>query len=295
VRRRRLKEARYLSGSDQEFVNAEVVGKVVTAVVANPPMNLITGQVLEELDRLTLEVESDPDLLVLVLKSRTPGFFICHARYQDFDKLKTARVPISRDDVGLNAVHRICERLRTMDKVSIAQVEGRATGGGAAIAMACNLRYGAVGRAVFNSFGVPIGTGIGGGATQYMPRLVGPSRAMELILGGRDLDAVTAEQWGYVTRALPAQEIDGFVDDLARRLAACAPAAVRQTKRLIANALEMPIPEGLREENFHMQQLALRDDAVTGIRNFLELGGETIAGESRLADLLGEVLDKSER
>ncbi len=158
-------------------------GRIVTVDIANPPMNLITGNLLAEFDRVTTELENDSEVVVAIFRSSTPGFFLCHAKYDDFDKLKMATVPSTRDEVPLNAVHRITERLRSMDKLTIAQVEGRATGGGAAMVMACDLRYGAIGSAVFNSFGVPMGTGLGGGATQVLPRLVGRSRATELILG----------------------------------------------------------------------------------------------------------------
>jgi len=254
-------------------------------------MNLITGELLAEFDRFTEEVAADPEPVVVVLKSATPGFFVAHARYGDLDRLKSAQVPTSRDEVSLNAVHRIGERLRTMDKVTVAQVEGRATGGGATMAMTCDLRYGATGKAIFNSFGVPIGTGLGGGATQYLPRLVGRSRAMELILPGLDLDATTAERWGYLTRALPADEIESYVADLARRIASCPTEAVRRAKRLIAAAGETTIAEGLRDENFSLQQLVVTDEAAAGIKAVLALGGETPAGESRIGDLLGELVE----
>ena len=284
-----------MSYSNYEHLTVDFGGGVVTATLCNPPMNLVTGQLLDELDRFTEEIAADPEPLVVVLRSSTPGFFICHAKYGDLDRMRMARVPASRDEVPLNAVHRICERLRTMDKVSIALVRGRATGGGAAMAMACDLRYGAMGEAVFNSFGVPIGTGLGGGATQYLPRLVGRSRAMELILAALDLDAVTAERWGYLTRALPADEIDAYVAGLAGRIAACPVAAVRHTKQLISVAADTPLVEGLRDENFVLQRLMATEEAVAGITSFLELGGETPEGESRLADLLGEVLERSGR
>lgn len=280
---------------DFKFLSVTTEGRIVTATVANPPMNLITAQVLAELDRFTRLVAEDPDPMVVVLRSDTPGFFICHARYDDIGALKTAEVPASRDDVPLNPMQAMCQRIRGMDKLSIAVVRGRATGGGAALAMACDLRYAGLGEAVFNSFGVPMSTGLGGGASQFMPRLVGTSRSMEVILGGLDLDAATADSWGYVTRALPGSEIDAYVDALARRIAASSRDAVLDTRRLVARALDTPLDEGLRHENFCLQRLAASEDASAGIAAFLKLGGETPEGESRLADLLGEVIESAGR
>ena len=275
-----------------ELIRIAARGRVVVVEVDNPPMNMMTGELLGELDRMTTELAADPKPLVVVIRSSTPGFFICHAKYDDFDKLKMPKVPATRDEVPLNTVHRITERLRAMDKVTIAQVEGRATGGGAAIVMACDLRYGALGSAVFSSFGVPMGTGLGGGATQVLPRLVGQSRATELILGALDLDAATADRWGYLTRALPADEITGYVDAYAERVARCVPEVIRRTKGLIAAFDATPLAEGLRDENFVLQQLSARSEATEAIRTFLEIGGETIGGESRLEALLGELLLK---
>ncbi|MFE7423810.1 enoyl-CoA hydratase/isomerase family protein [Rhodococcus sp. NPDC057529] len=279
-----------MSSYGYDLIGVEVDGRIVTATVANGPMNLISSELLSEIDRFTSELEQDPQALVVVLKSSTPGFFICHAKFEDLGVLKTSAVPQSVDEAPMNPVQRICQRLRSMNKVSIAQVEGRATGGGATIAMSCDLRYASIGGAVFNSFGVPLGTGLGGGATQFMPRLVGRTRAMELILGALDLDAETADSWGYVTRALPAAEIDEFVAAMARRIAMSVPDVIRRTKQLIANSDRLPIEDGLRAENFSLQQMAGTPEGAAGIAAFLELGGETIEGEHRLADLLGEVL-----
>ena len=288
--RRRQGRLSTVTYESYELVRVAARGRIVVVEVDNPPMNMITAELLGELDRLTTELAADPEPVVIVIRSATPGFFICHAKYDDFDKLKMPQVPVTRDEVPLNAVHRITERLRSMDKVTIAQVEGRATGGGATIVMACDLRYGALGSAVFNSFGVPMGTGLGGGATQVLPRLVGRSRATELILGALDLDAATADRWGYLTRALPDDEIAGYVDAYAERIARCVPDVIRRTRGLIAAFDTLPLAEGLRDENFVLQQLAVRGEAVEAIRTFLEIGGETIEGESRLETLLGELL-----
>jgi enoyl-CoA hydratase/carnithine racemase len=275
------------------LIRIEVTGRIVTGTVANGPMNLISHDMLEELDRFTSEVADDPEPLVLILKSNTPGFFIGHAQFSDLGVLKTTVVPTSVDEVPMNPVQTLCQRLRAMNKVSIAQVQGRATGGGAAIAMACDLRYASIDQAVFNSFGVPLGTGLGGGATQFLPRLVGRTRAMELILGAFDLDAATADAWGYVTRSVPDSEIDALVRHMAQRIAMGAPEVIRRTKKLIADSDQLPLEEGLRAENFSLQQMAGTPAAAAGTAGFLELGGETLEGEHRLGDLLGELLEQT--
>ncbi|WP_157681799.1 enoyl-CoA hydratase/isomerase family protein [Microbacterium pygmaeum] len=262
---------------------------MATITISSPPMNLIGGRMLPELDEATDALASDPDVMVVILKSSTPGFFIGHAKFGDIAQLTNDVVPETLETTPRGVVHVVTERLRIMDKLTIAQVEGRATGGGAALALACDLRYGALGKAVFNSFGVSLATGLGGGASQYLPRVVGVSRALELILGAYDLDAETADRWGYLTRAFPAETIDENVRAIATRIASYSPEVIRQTRRLVASALDGTIEEGLRDEAFVFQQFVGTDDAVHGISRLLQLGGETIEGESNLGELLGQI------
>jgi len=271
-------------------LRVDVNAGVVTVTIASPPLNSLTRELLGDLDRISAEVAADPDAAVLVLRSADPDIFVTHAEFANLYRLQPAAVPRSVDEVTLNAVQTVCERLRTMGAISIAQVEGRAAGGGAALVMACDLRFGAVGGAVFNTMAVPLGTVPGGGASQYLPRLVGRSRALELILGGLDLDALTAERWGYLNRALPAGEIAGYVSWLARRIAACPRDAVRYTTALVDH--EGPLHDGLRAENYRFRQLFAGDESRDAVAAFLALGGETRDGELQIERLLGEVLSR---
>jgi enoyl-CoA hydratase/carnithine racemase len=264
--------------------------RVVTAVIDNPPLHMLTRDLLTDLERFTSALVEDPEPLVVVLKSADPDIFITHAEFANLYAIQPPAVPASVDEVSINGVQAICERLRTMDKITVAQVEGRTAGGGAAIVMACDLRFAALGKAVFNTMSVPLGTVPGGGASQYMPRLIGRSRALELILGGLDLDAATAERWGYVNRALPPDEIDAFVAATASRVAACPPDAVRLTKQVVSRD-DDGVEAGLREENFRFRQLMASEASRESIAAFLQLGGETRDGELEIEALLGRVLE----
>ncbi|UDG96696.1 enoyl-CoA hydratase/isomerase family protein [Rhodococcus opacus] len=273
-------------------LTVEDLGRIVIATVDNPPLHLLTRHLVEDLDTFTRHVSADPDALVVVLKSRDPDIFITHNDFANLYRMQPPENPASVGEVGLNHMHEICERLRTMNKITIAQIEGRASGGGAAMVMACDMKFGAIGKAVFNTMSVPIGSVPGGGASQYLPRLVGRSRAIELIMGGLDLDALTAERWGYLNRALPPMEIDDFVSSTARRIATCPAEAVRLTKEVIALA-DGPIEDGLRQENFRLRRLMASSESLANVERFLAIGGETREGEMRLEALLGDVLSSS--
>jgi enoyl-CoA hydratase/carnithine racemase len=112
---------------------------------------------------------------------------------------------------------------------------------------------------------------------------------MEVILGGVDIDAETAAEWGMLNRALPADELRPFVTAFAKRIATYPPGAVAKAKASVANADELSLREGMLEEA-HLFQQTLRDpEAQRRMQRFVDLGGQTRAGELRLTDLISEL------
>ena len=267
------------------FIDVQRDGPLVTATVNNPPINLITMALFGELARLGEELEADPAALVFVLKSADPDFFLAHFDVAALIAMADAPAPPTDD---ANAYHAMCHRFRTMDKVTIAQIEGRVGGGGAELSMNFDMRFGVIGKTVINQMEVPIGILPGGTGTQNLPRLVGRARAMEIILGGIDVDAETAERWGWLNRALPANAIDAHVDALARRIASFPADAVRLAKQSVDSAT-LPMAEGCQQEADLFQTLLFSDPARHAMRRFLELGGQTRDGELRVAEISGAV------
>ena len=271
---------------EYELLNVEIAGRIARVTVDNPPINLMTRALYVELLKLSAELESDPDLAVVVLNSANPDFFIAH-----FDVSLILAFPTegeARREEELNPFHVMCERFRTMDKVTVARIEGRVGGGGSELAASFDMRFGVRGKTVVNQMEVPIGILPGGTGTQRLPRLVGRGRAMEIILGGDDLDAETAERWGYLNRIFEPDEIGPFVDRLAGRIASFPIEAVRLAKAAV-NQAERPLAEGLREEAFLFQRLLRTGSARTAMRRFLELGGQTREGELRVGELNAEI------
>ncbi|KPF77615.1 enoyl-CoA hydratase [alpha proteobacterium AAP81b] len=261
-------------------------GAIVTATVDAPPINVITVELFGELARLSEELAADPDTLVFVLKSADPDFFLAH--FDVAALIEIADGPRAAMDETGNAYHAMCHRFAHMDKVTIAQIEGRVGGGGAELSMSFDMRFGVIGKTIINQMEVPIGILPGGTGTQRLPRLIGRGRALEVMLGGEDLDAATAERWGWLNRALPADAIDAHVAALARRIASFPAAAVRLCKASIGNA-ELPLDEGCRAEGVLFADLLFSDSARSKMRRFLELGGQTRAGENRVGALNAEV------
>ena len=266
----------------------ETSGRIATVTIDNPPINLMNQALYIELLKLSSELKADPALSVVVLKSADPDFFIAH-----FDVEAILGFPVegtAERDSELNPFHQMCERFRTMDKVVIAQIEGRVGGGGSELAASCDLRYGVRGKTVINQMEVPIGILPGGTGTQRLPRLVGRGRALEIILGGGDLDAETAERWGYLNRIFAADAIGPFVDELAQRIASFPIEAVRLAKEAV-NGAEQPLAEGLLDEAYLFQRLLRTDSAQSAMRRFLEIGGQTREGELQVAELSRRLAD----
>ncbi len=259
---------------------------VLFATIQSPPINVMSAALYEELVSFTSEVEVDDSVRVVVTQSADPDFFIAH-----FDVEVLLAMDVSRPAVRsteLNPFHQMCERMRTMPKATIAKIAGRVGGGGSEFAASHDMRFGVLGKTKINQMEVALGILPGGTGTQRLPRLVGRGRAMEIVLGSDDLDAETAERWGYLNRALPEAEIDAFVEQLALRIASFPAQAIALGKQSVNNA-EMPLGEGLLEEAFLFQQTLRTEGAQRNMKKFLEMGGQTREGEMRVGELMAEV------
>ena len=271
---------------EYEFLTVNLDDRLAEVVIDNPPINLMTPQLYQELRGLCAELEVDENLSVVLFKSANPDFFIAHFDVKAILDFPTDEEPKREEE--LNPFHQMCEQVRTMDKVTIAQIEGRVGGGGSEFVSSMDMRFGVIDRTIINQMEVPIGILPGGSGTQRLPRLIGLGRAMEVVLGGGDLDAKTAERWGYLNRVFEADEVEDWVSNFAKRIAGFPMQAVRLAKAAVLNS-DMSLEEGLKEEAFLFAQLLRTPDAQTQMKQFLELGGQTKEGELRVADLSAEL------
>jgi enoyl-CoA hydratase/carnithine racemase len=276
---------------DYERLRVELQDGVAFATLANPPLNVMTLPLFGDLARLAAEVESDPAVRALVLRSDDPDFWIAHFDVEAILGFPIAAEPARAAKVADNPFHAMCERFRTMPKATLAEIGGRVGGGGHELAMSCDMRIGALGRTLISQPEVALGILPGGTGTQRLPRLVGRGRALELILGCDELDAATAERWGLLNRALPPAELRPFVSALARRIASFPPGAVAAAKRAVLEA-EPGWENGLLDESLAFQQLVRTPEAQRLMRRFLERGGQTREGERRLGALARELADE---
>jgi enoyl-CoA hydratase/carnithine racemase len=250
---------------------------VATVTIDHGEINLFDMILIGEMDRVGRALEGDHEVRAVVLQSANPDFFIAHADVNLIQTLPTD-VPPRAEKLGL--FHAMCDRFRTMPKATIVKLEGICRGGGSEFALSCDMRFAAIGRAVLGQPEVAIGLIPGGGGCVRLPRLVGRARALEIVLGCADMDAATAERYGYVNRALPAAELGPFVDDLARRIASYPPEAVRLAKEIVLRA-DMHVEDDLvHEERAFFATLKL-DETKRRMAAAMANGLQTAAVERR--------------
>lgn len=270
--------------SDFTYLTLQQQGRRLDVTIDAPPMNVMIVELFAELDQLSIELSraatSPNDVVVVVMRSADPDFFIAHFDVEPLIKMAGRPRPDSQPE-GLGSFHAMCERYRTMPVVSIADIRGRIGGGGAELAASFDMRFGAQHLTVLNQMEVPLGILPGGSGTQRLPRLVGSGRAMEIVIGGVDVDAETLEAWGWLNRSLPTADLDRHVDGLADRIASFDPVAVRAAKASVLAASPDPTP-GLRTEAELFASIVHRPEAARAMREFLSRGGQTRAGEQQM-------------
>src|ERR1700692_309880 len=243
--------------------------------INHPPINLLDEVLSAEFDRLGRELETDDTRRFIVLQSALPDFFIAHS---GLGRVGAAPKRTSHTR-SFRLTQLIGERFRNMPKVTIAKIEGRARGGGNEIALAMDMCFAAVGKAIFGQPEVAVGLVPGGGSTQRLPRLVGRGRALEVLLGCDDFSAEMAERYGYINRVLPADELTPFVEKLAHRISSFSPHTVAHVKAAVDQGAFGSLAEGLLVEAHESALSVASEGTQARAAEALKVGAETYEGE----------------
>jgi len=200
-----------------------------------PPFNVADGTMFQALQDLLSRINVDPSLRVLVFESANPDFYLSH-----FDLTgKLGNVMTAVGPSGLPVLADTFVRITRSPVVSVAKIRGCVRGACSEFVLACDMRFASLENTRLGQPEVGVGLHPGGGGTERLPHLVGRGRALEIILGANDFDGDTAERYGYVNRALPDTELDGFIDTLARRIASFDRRAIAAAKSLV-NQVSLP-------------------------------------------------------
>jgi enoyl-CoA hydratase/3-hydroxyacyl-CoA dehydrogenase len=249
-------------GFDQrETILLETRGELAILWLNRPPTNPISPQVIGDLTALWDELESRDEVRAAVVASSNFAVFCAGADIKEFTKMTD---PAAGKEL-LDGGHGVLRRMEQSSMVTVAAVNSLALGGGCELAMACDFRIAAESA----SFGQPeINLGIipGFGGTQRLPRLVGEAKALEMNLLGEPISAPQAYELGLANEVVPDHEMFDTALAWGRKLAAQAPVAVEQVKRVSANG---DLDQGIEAEKAGFAAAFSSEDAREGIAAFL--------------------------
>ncbi|GAA4610528.1 enoyl-CoA hydratase-related protein [Actinoallomurus liliacearum] len=248
-----------------EFVRVEVEGAVATIRLDRPKVNALNAQVVAELAEAARAVDADPAVRAVVLYGGE-RVFVAGADIKEMAELPYAQATGHARALqdALNAVARI-------GRPVVAAITGYALGGGLELALCADFRV-AGESAKVGQPEIQLGVIPGAGGTQRLPRLIGPSRAKDLIFTGRHVGAEEALAIGLVDRVVPDDQVYAAATELVARYAEGPAVALRAAKQAIDAGLETDLATGLEIERLQFAGLFATEDQKNGMRSFVEEG-----------------------
>jgi enoyl-CoA hydratase/carnithine racemase len=261
-------------------------------VLDNPPLNLMGPEFVLQIREVLTTLENDDQVKVVVFESAVEGVFLNHSDFlANFDDLTS----IPQGPTGLEAWPDVLVRLTRAPFVSIALIRGRATGNGSELLLACDMSFASRENALISHFEVGVGVVPGGGPMARLPRIMGRSRALEVLLGADDIPAADAERLGYINRALPDAELAPFVNALATRIASFDKWALANTKQLV-NEASLPPDVEMRAGWDACMASVNRPTTQQRVKALLEQGLQNPGdAETRLGFYVGQLGLQAER
>ena len=247
-------------------------GHYMICYLSNPPSHTLTSSGVAEVHKFLDLVEKNNDLRVLAFTGEGEDVFIKH--YEVGELANSAEKNIEsnqtqKDPTELHAFHKMLLRLKNLDAIVIAGINGNTAGGGCEFSLGCDLRIMSEGEYFIGLPETSVGILPGGGGTQRLSRLIGSSRALDLILHAKLLSPAEAYNLGVINKLIPKdkfeEELNLYCQDLANR----APIALSQVKKIIHQGLEMPLEESLLLEQKAFDVTMNSKDAARAMRSLL--------------------------
>src|SRR5258706_9667455 len=257
------------------------------AIFDYPPFNVVDGDVFQALQDLLVRMEMTQTLRVVVFESALPDFYLSH-----FDLTgRLGNVMSAIGPTGLPILVDTFVRLTRAPVVSLAKIRGCVRGVSSEFVLACDMRFASRENTKIGHPELGVGLHPGGGGTERLPHLVGRGRALEIVLSANDFDGASAERYGYINRALPDAELDGFVEALARRIASFDQRAIAAAKNLV-NHVSFPSADRLLAAITSFETALTWPEAQQRIQNVLQRGLQRDSDfETRWPEVLGTLLE----
>ncbi len=249
---------------DFHNINLAFAGDVAVITLDRPPVNALNDQTIAELDQALDVIGNHEEVRAIVLKSASDKAFIAGADIVRFTQIKAQEV-----DVLIKQGQDLFGRMEAFPVPIIAAINGPCLGGGCELAMACHLRI-ASEKARFGQPEINLGIIPGWGGTQRLPRIIGRTRGLELLLTGEIIDGGEAYNLGLVNKIVAAEDLNNEALQLAKRLARQAPLAIQAIIETVAQGITLPIKEGEALEGKAFSKVFASEDAKEGISAFLQ-------------------------
>ncbi len=260
-------------------IRSQVEGAILIVTLDRPASrNALNAEMRESLIEAWRRFRDDHALRVAVLTGAGESAFCAGADLKEIGDYYRSMTPIERREHGEREPG-LGGLTRNFDprKPIVAAINGACLAGGLELALACDIRV----AADHATFGLPeVRRGIlpGAGGTQRLPRALPLGVALEMILSGAPIDAASALRWGLVSRLTPAAALMDCALDIASRIAANGPLAVRAARDAVYQGADLPLDQALRLEQFYAEPLRQSKDAQEGVRAFIEKRAPRFSG-----------------
>lgn len=249
---------------DLQNIKLAFAGALAIITLDRPPVNALNDQTIAELDQALDAIGDNADVRAIILKSASAKAFIAGADIVRFTQIAPHEVRVL-----IQKGQDLFDRMEAYPVPIIAAINGPCLGGGCELAMACHLRI-ASEKARFGQPEINLGIIPGWGGTQRLPRIVGRTRGLELLLTGEIIDGSEAYTLGLVNKIVTAEDLDNEVHQLAERLARQAPLGIQAIIETVAHGITLPLKEGEALEGEAFSKVFASEDAKEGISAFLQ-------------------------
>ena len=261
---------------DYKHLKIEDKGQIIICYLSNPPTHTLTAQGLQEIHNFLDSLVDNMELRVLAFTGAGEDVFIRH--YEVGELADTAEKNISKKaevnkesnpNKELHGFHKMLLKIRDLEAIVVAGINGNTAGGGCEFSLGCDLRVMSSGDYFIGLPETGVGILPGGGGTQRLARLIGTSRALDLILHGQLISNIQAHEYGIINEILPKESFLKSLTEYCKVLANRAPIALQEVKRAIHRGMDLPLEEALLLEQEAFNKTMNSKDAAKAMRTML--------------------------
>ena len=265
-----------------KHLKIEDKGNLIICYLSNPPTHTLTALGLVEIHNFLDSLVGNKELRVLAFTGVGEDVFIRHYEVGELADAAEKNIRLEKEanksdkelNKELHGFHKMLLKIRDLDAIVIAGINGNTAGGGCEFSLGCDLRVMSSGDYFIGLPETNIGILPGGGGTQRLARLIGTSRALDLIVHGKLISNTKAHEYGIINKILPEESFFDSLEEYCQNLANRAPIALREVKRVIHKGMDLPLEEALFHEQQAFNKTMNSKDAASAMRTMMDTNEE---------------------